>query len=99
VYTVIITAERGESNMNLVHSIPEACVLACTGRTAIYQAINSGELIAHKRGKRTLIFANDLQRWLDALPQIELKHPVERTPVSATPQVNGPAPAGRKDHS
>ena len=64
--------------MNLVHSIPEACALACAGRTAIYEAINAGELIAHKRGKRTLIFAGDLQRWLDSLPQIEVKRSVER---------------------
>ena len=53
--------------MNLVHSIPEACTLACTGRTAIYEAIKSGELIAHKRGKRTLIFAGDLRRWLELI--------------------------------
>ncbi|MFZ0525228.1 MAG: helix-turn-helix domain-containing protein [Xanthobacteraceae bacterium] len=61
--------------MTQVHSIPEACALARAGRTALYQAINSGELVAHKRGKRTLIFASDLQRWLESLPQIEVKHP------------------------
>ena len=59
--------------MNLVHSIPEACALACAGRTALYQAMNSGELIAHKRGKRTIIFASDLQRWLDSLPAVKVK--------------------------
>jgi Helix-turn-helix domain len=70
--------------MTLVHSIPEACALARAGRTALYQAINSGDLIARKRGRRTLIFDNDLQRWLDSLPQIQVKHPVERGAVSDT---------------
>ena len=79
-----ITVDHGEDKfMNLVHTIPEACRLACLGRTALYQAINSGELVAHKRGKRTPIFASNLQRWLDSLPQIEAKHPKqERRAVS-----------------
>ncbi len=85
--------------MNLVHSIPEACALARAGRTALYQAINSGELVAHKRGKRTLIFASDLQHWIESLPQIEVKRPVERGAVSDTPQAKGRAPAKRKDIS
>jgi excisionase family DNA binding protein len=59
----------------LAYSVPEVCQLARAGRTAVYQAINSGELIAHKRGARTLIFASDLQRWLESLPKIEMKHP------------------------
>ncbi len=80
--------------MTEVHSIPEVCALARAGRTAIYHAINSGALVAHKRGRRTLIFAGDLQRWLDSLPQIEVKHrKQERAAVS------GPAPAGRKNVS
>ena len=71
--------------MNLVHTIPEACALACVGRTALYQAINSGALVAHKRGKRTLIFASDLRRWLNSLPQIEVKRPKQgRGAVSGT---------------
>lgn len=85
--------------MNLVHSVPEACALARVGRTALYQAINSGELVAHKRGKRTLIFASDLQRYLDALPQIVVKHPIERGALSDTPQAKSRAPAERKDIS
>ncbi len=83
--------------MTQVHSIPEACALACVGRTALYQAINAGELVAHKRGKRTLIFANDLQRWLDSLPQIEVKHPKQESgAVSDGSQATTRAPAERR---
>lgn len=79
VYTMSITGNSGENIMDpLAYSIPEVCELARAGRTALYQAINSGELVAHKRGKRTLIFAGDLQRWLNSLPQIEAKNSIER---------------------
>ncbi len=82
--------------MNLVHTIPEACRLACLGRTALYQAINAGELVARKRGKRTLIFASDLQRWLDSLPQIEVKHPKQRALDVSGTQVNASQKQGDK---
>lgn len=57
-----------------VFSIVQACETACIGRTALYEAINAGELIAHKRGKRTLILAEDLQRWIKSLPLLNIKH-------------------------
>jgi hypothetical protein len=80
----------------LAHSIAETCVLARAGRTAVYEAINSGKLVAHKRGARTIILAGDLQRWIEALPQIEVKHPKqERMAVSST-AVTSRAPAERK---
>ena len=52
----------------LVHTIADACAVARVGKTAIYEAINSGKLPARKQGRRTLIFADDLRRFLDALP-------------------------------
>jgi excisionase family DNA binding protein len=54
----------------LVHSIPEACSIAHLGRTAIYEAIRSGKLRAVKRGRRTLILAEDLRHYVEALPPI-----------------------------
>jgi hypothetical protein len=61
----------------LAFSIPQACEASCSGRTKIYEAINAGELIARKRGKRTLILAEDLQRWVKSLPQMKVKHTEE----------------------
>ena len=60
----------------LAYSIEEATEAANTGKTALYEALGSGELPAHKRGRRTLILAADLRAWLERLPALELK----RTP-------------------
>jgi hypothetical protein len=71
-----IPATIGEIKMNasaLAHSIPAACSIACAGRTALYEAIRSGALRAVKRGRRTLILDDDLRRWVQSLPSIEVK--------------------------
>jgi excisionase family DNA binding protein len=64
----------------LAYSIAEAAEAAGTGKTALYEALASGELPAHKRGRRTLILAADLRSWLEKLPPLELKR---------TPNLNG----------
>jgi excisionase family DNA binding protein len=55
----------------IVYDIPEACEVGRTGRTALYEAIRKGELRAVKRGRRTLILADDLRRWLEGLPVVK----------------------------
>ena len=60
-------------NTPLAYSIAEACSVARAGRTALYEAIRSGALRAVKRGRRTLVLADDLRRYLESLPALEPK--------------------------
>lgn len=52
------------------YSIPEAAEVASIGRTKIYEAIKSGNLVARKHGKRTVILRDDLRAFLAALPAV-----------------------------
>jgi excisionase family DNA binding protein len=57
----------------LAYSIAEACSAARAGRTAIYEAIRDGALIARKRGRKTLILPEDLRRWVESHPAVQAK--------------------------
>jgi excisionase family DNA binding protein len=59
--------------MQLAMTIAEACAASRIGRTRVYEAIRAGELRARKHGKRTLILADDLRRWLESLPALTPK--------------------------
>ena len=47
-----------------------AAKLSGLGRTAIYEEIGTGRLRAVKRGRRTLILAEDLKIWIGSLPAL-----------------------------
>ncbi len=53
----------------LAYTIDEAVDAGAGGRTKIYEAIKAGELKARKRGKRTIILADDLVAFLQSLPE------------------------------
>lgn len=52
----------------LSYSIDEAAKKSGSGRTVLYEEIRAGRLRAVKRGRRTLILADDLRSWLNSLP-------------------------------
>lgn len=49
----------------------QAAIASGRTRTRIFGAIKSGELIARKDGKATLIEHDELMRWVRSLPVIE----------------------------
>jgi len=45
--------------------------MAAIGRTKFYDLVASGELPIRKVGKKTLVAASDLRKWVEQLPAIE----------------------------
>ena len=52
----------------LAYTIDELAAAGGGGRTAIYEALNSGKLKGKKRGKRTIILAPHAIDYLENLP-------------------------------
>jgi excisionase family DNA binding protein len=62
-------AEAPGRSGRLAFSINEVCASTNLGRDAVYRAIGSGQLVARKLGKRTVVTSRDLDRFLQSLPQ------------------------------
>jgi excisionase family DNA binding protein len=59
----------------LAYGIKEVGRVINTGQSTVYEYIKEGKIRAVKHGRRTLILAEDLQRYLNSLPAI----PARRT--------------------
>jgi hypothetical protein len=58
----------GADQEPLTYNIDQAVQLSGLSRAEIYRALGNRELEARKRGKRTLILADEMKRFLAALP-------------------------------
>jgi excisionase family DNA binding protein len=67
-----IQAASRDERRKLALSVAEAAVEAGVGRDQVYGAIKSGQLIAKKWGRRTIIRRDDLEEFLAALPPLKL---------------------------
>jgi excisionase family DNA binding protein len=61
-----------DRNAKMAYSIEEIAILAGLGRDSIYEAIRKGQLEARKAGRRTLVTAEAVRRYLDNLPTLQL---------------------------
>jgi len=52
----------------LAFSVKEACKRLSLGRTTFYRLLKSGEITAHKCGRRTIVLWDELERELKSLP-------------------------------
>jgi hypothetical protein len=59
------------SNTDGAMTIRAFCDRYSIGRTSFYEEINSGRLIAKKRGGKILIPLDNARVWLEALPNLE----------------------------
>jgi excisionase family DNA binding protein len=64
--------DRTSSLDRAAYSVAEAALLAGVGRDQVYAAIRDGSLEARKWGRRTIIPASSLQRFLMDLPPLRL---------------------------
>jgi hypothetical protein len=52
----------------LAYTIPQAVQVAAVSRTELYRAAQRAEIVFHKRGRRTIVLADELRRWVQSLP-------------------------------
>lgn len=52
----------------IIFTVADACKFAAISRSELYRCIARGEIALTKRGKRSLILADELRRWVMALP-------------------------------
>jgi Helix-turn-helix domain len=71
IVAIHVHTDSDGDNMKFAYNIPDAAEVSDTCKSTLYEEIAAGRLIARKRGKWTIILAEDLQDWLLRLPQIK----------------------------
>ena len=66
-------------------SIAGFCDYASVGRTTALAEVKAGRLIAHKRGRSTIILIEDADAWLQSLPRVRPSAPDAAMPESPSP--------------
>ena len=61
------TSTQPESVPKLAYAINELQAVTSLSRSTIYVAISQGDLVARKKGKRTIVLKTDLDAWLGGL--------------------------------
>jgi excisionase family DNA binding protein len=64
---------QNDGRDRLALSVHDVARLTGLGRTTIYAAINVGDLVARKSGRRTIILTADLEVFLNKLPPVNAK--------------------------
>lgn len=59
----------------LAYQIPDACRVSGISRTSLYEHFKTGAITPRKDGKRTLVLARDLKRFLEGLPAAQSSAP------------------------
>jgi excisionase family DNA binding protein len=70
-------------DQRLAYSVSEACQIAAIGRTTLYSAIGTRKLPARKIGRRTVILAEDLRRFLENMPAMGVHVARKRTDAAS----------------
>jgi hypothetical protein len=80
--------EPASPNSPLAFRIPDVCRATGLGRTSIYAAIKSGELVARKWKRRTVVLAEDLEVFLKNLPKTSERLLVPQGRAGAAGHIN-----------
>jgi hypothetical protein len=67
----------------LVTDVPGAVDYTNQSRATLYNAMRSGMLPAYKSGARTILFYDDLDRYMHGLPRARFKPPKDETEAEA----------------
>ena len=60
-------------NNQKAYGIAQVCAALAIGRTSVYRLLSSKQLRSVKIGRRTIVLAQDLDRYLASLPAVEPK--------------------------